>query len=1501
MRKKLFSFFLVMVFAFVFVGCKKQENPTPQEPQKTPTDEKTPVDPSQHTEPVTPVPTVEPKNKYTITYEYDESSEKIDGELITEVEEGGKVALPNVIKEGYVFLGWSLSTGGPCFDSIEDVKGNLILKTNFEIIRFEVKFDLDGGSTSEELPTHVNYGGEITLPTLTKEGYEFKGFKVNGEGELVTGKLSDIKEELNLVAVFEELTFALTYDLDGGTTLQELPATAKYNQTIKLLPHTKEGYQFNGFSVNGSSALFLEVTVKGDTTIKAMYSPLKFTVTYLTSGVSVDLPTTISYGEVVNLPELTKSGYEFKGWTLDGEAVTSITGTKDLEVVAVFERVVCLVSYELNGGTLLNKVEEVPYGGTLTLETCYKQGNKFLGWTIKDSSSSSYVMEVNNVTSAITVVANFEEDASVVLVGEGFYESIAAALEHVSDGGTITLLPGSYPGGTINKEITLKGSNYGLNPNLSDRNDESLFTADLKIEANNVTLDGIALTGAGRVYAEGNIANLTIKNMLVVNSTVNPNAETSNTAPIYAIAYGESDITNLVIDSCRYETLSTGRPMILFGSDINGLTIINCEFLGGTAKSNYNDGIKIINNEDKGHSHAAEIKYGIKGSVIIRDNVFSNYSQYLIWFRMFGNGNFVIENNQFNSIGQTAASHGALTLIKDGTDGVSDFNITMRGNTFNDSVFMARFDNLPTNANVNITYNKMNNCSGDFYVKNGASTLVNCDYNYYGVATPVESKFKGCGSHENTYTSASEVPTIGELDSTTYTITYDLAGGEWEKSKYTIDDTIDALLVALTAYYGTDVTATNLKDVSENASVKLFDFMDKAEWTWLRDYMIYCRKNDEKQSSGASYLEDKSSSYCNTYWRYEMQGFLNKKAWDGWPYSSDYASLAYKEYFDEIAIYGAETKGAESYVYGVGTKLVTPVKDNHAFVGWFDETGNKYAKVGFNANKDLTLTAKWAPAIQPQEFVLNTNLNGGIKLYDTVQLEWEFVPLNTYNQKVTFSSSNESIFKVDKNGLITTFKAGTAVLKITVDADKNLNKEITINVYKPDHFDISYDTESYVAVDGTIKLNAEYLLKDGTKASISWENFDDDIVKLEDGVVTGLEPGFAQLRAYVSNDSSKYVDFYVTVLPNNMSDAMKEIVSAHNSDIFIRYNLGVGSGTPAYYTDVVQSISQLLFNEPLEINRRYEATQAGVDSNHGGEKSSTEFITVHYTGNMAKGATAAANASYFASGGGGTSIHYVTGNDGVFHCLDDKLVGFHAGDGTSVTFEWIPTGVKYAEGDPLRPVFGINKDSKFTINGKDTTVSVPTGTTPATTKVTDSRWINNMGLAFKVVDGEYYMGTTWWCYTQVSEGRICNKGGNLNSIGIESAVNEGTDLWYTWHKTAQLVAQLMVENNLDITRVVGHHFFSAKDCPQPFLANGMELWAYFIDMVEHEYNLITLFKDYEVTMELENGYGCVNNFGRVTIPTESTVVTYKVTLVNKLTNDVEQITLASSINGIYKK
>ena len=69
-------------------------------------------------------------------------------------------------------------------------------------------------------------------------------------------------------------------------------------------------------------------------------------------------------------------------------------------------------------------------------------------------------------------------------------------------------------------------------------------------------------------------------------------------------------------------------------------------------------------------------------------------------------------------------------------------------------------------------------------------------------------------------------------------------------------------------------------------------------------------------------------------------------------------------------------------------------------------------------------------------------------------------------------------------------------------------------------------------------------------------------------------------------------------------------------------------------------------------------------------------------------------------------------------------------------------------------------------------------------------------------------------------------------------VNEGSNLLVTWHKCAKLVANLLVNNNLDLTCVKPHHFFSGKPCPMTMRYNKM--WEYFMQMVEIEFEILKL-------------------------------------------------------------
>lgn len=744
-----------------------------------------------------------------------------------------------------------------------------------------------------------------------------------------------------------------------------------------------------------------------------------------------------------------------------------------------------------------------------------------------------------------------------------------------------------------------------------------------------------------------------------------------------------------------------------------------------------------------------------------------------------------------------------------------------------------------------------------------------------------------------------------ELDG--YTIRYVLNGGSliYQNRDALIADFLKDYSAALEKNYVTssDIATGSFADIDYHTFFTkiLSDGTNiREKWLWLAEYLLELSNRDL------------ASNNCNVL---GLKALVNNTAYTGdavygLSYAfrafligttirpgSSYTSVDFSVYENANGFWPKLSAAENSeYLNNKGeVELPTAYYENYKFAGWYTNpecTGDSVTKV----NAECTLYAKYVEAT-PVESVTINNKIAEIKRFEEYQLNWTINPSNANIQVVKFTSSDSSVATIDKDGKIVAVANGTTVIKVTSMSAGGKYDEFTLAVYSPDHFDISYETESYTTVGKTIKLLAQYIKKDNTSSELTWTSVTPEIATVDNaGVVTGVKAGQATIRVSVNGDETAYQDFVVTVLDENLSNELLYLLDAHNSNMFTKYELGIGAGKPAYYMDILGSVSQILFNDPLTINTKY-LEQGNAKGNNSGPRTSTEFITVHYTGNMGKGANADANAKYFV-GTMDASIHFTTGNDGIFQCMNTNLAAWHAGDSSAGNVQWIPTGVKYDANDPKWPKFTISKNAKYEINGKETTILIPEGDTAATKRDkvagTGDRWINDMGLAWKIVDGEYYMGNTWWHYRQVAEGRLCAIGGNKNSVGIESCVDKESDLWFTWQRTAKLVAQLMLDWDLDITRVKGHHFYTAKDCPQPLLENDLEIWWIFIDMVEHEYELLTTYKD--ATITFTSNSTVVDNHGRITEqPLFSQIVTYTVSLNGK------EITLATCVEGMYNK
>ena len=320
----------------------------------------------------------------------------------------------------------------------------------------------------------------------------------------------------------------------------------------------------------------------------------------------------------------------------------------------------------------------------------------------------------------------------------------------------------------------------------------------------------------------------------------------------------------------------------------------------------------------------------------------------------------------------------------------------------------------------------------------------------------------------------------------------------------------------------------------------------------------------------------------------------------------------------------------------------------------------------------------------------------------------------------------------------------------------------------------------------------------------------------------------------------------------NLDEVMEYISTIVNPDSRIK-DIKVWAGKATWNHTLMPSVAKYLF-EDIEMNENI-APEGNV--NRPGDIHEKVYICVHDTGDFSFNAGRWSQAVYDAKIGQTpyeVSFQYVVGNDGYYHNIPDNETAYHAGDGARPAswFEEYPTNVY---GTKEKPHVSISPDGFYTFDGQKTNISAPRNDND---EILTEKYINDLGIYTSIKDGQYYIGKTWYSSTY---DRIANKGGNTNSIGIESCVNRGSDIYLTIQRLAKLVAKLLDENNLGFDRIVQHHYFSGKDCPQTMRTEGY--WEHFLDLVKVEYQML-MYKKMGFKFEFfsyDEDY--VDNLGRV--------------------------------------
>ena len=116
--------------------------------------------------------------------------------------------LPTPTRVGYTFAGWwTAANGGTQISALTTVTGNVTYYAHWQINQYTVTFNANGGTGGTS--GRQNYGSAIVAPTVTRNGYTFRGWS---PAVAATVPANDVTYTAQW-----EVQYTVTFDANGGT------------------------------------------------------------------------------------------------------------------------------------------------------------------------------------------------------------------------------------------------------------------------------------------------------------------------------------------------------------------------------------------------------------------------------------------------------------------------------------------------------------------------------------------------------------------------------------------------------------------------------------------------------------------------------------------------------------------------------------------------------------------------------------------------------------------------------------------------------------------------------------------------------------------------------------------------------------------------------------------------------------------------------------------------------------------------------------------------------------------------------------------------------------------------------------------------------------------------------------------------------------------------------------------------------------------------------------
>ncbi|NLK55860.1 MAG: InlB B-repeat-containing protein, partial [Bacteroidales bacterium] len=284
---------------------------------------------------------------------------------------------------------------------------------------YTVTFDAKGGTVTLATITVTYDGAYGQLPVPTRDGYTFVGWFTNASGgnKITSDTLVDTASNHTIYAQWTANEYTVTFDARGGT-VTPATITVTYDGAYGQLPvPTRTGYTFAGWFTAAEDGTQVtpdtKVAIAGDHMLHARWTANTYEVTFDANSGTVDTEkTNVTYDENYDqLPDPTRTGYNFAGWFTEAEGGTQVTATTKVTIADAQTLYAQWTPAELAGTVSITGTAK--FGETLIVDTTgiNNTGTLYYQWKrgdqdVEGATSDSYTLGLDDIGQVITCVVN---------------------------------------------------------------------------------------------------------------------------------------------------------------------------------------------------------------------------------------------------------------------------------------------------------------------------------------------------------------------------------------------------------------------------------------------------------------------------------------------------------------------------------------------------------------------------------------------------------------------------------------------------------------------------------------------------------------------------------------------------------------------------------------------------------------------------------------------------------------------------------------------------------------------------------------------------------------------------------------------------------------------------------------------------------------------------------------------------------------------------------------